>query len=320
MKKYLILLSLTLLSVSCTESSHHGMTVPTDIVYLYPNGQGVDCGIVEDGVQVTCGPLESTMCEGEEMVDSDRVYSNTGDQARMEIYIPEKCNGQMVVNCPGGGYMCTCCQSEGDFAAEWFTAHGIAVCTLIYREPYGHAGVPLRDIQNAFRYCRYHAAEWGVKQIGVIGYSAGGHLAASASTLFVDDITRPDFAILIYPWISNVDFITDAVNGSRDALLKGQEHLYGYYSLEYQVKENTPRTAIFLSSNDIVVPPEHSWAYYNALRTKGVPAEIHIYPYGFHGWGFNTYETAGYDMLEDYRASFFYSLETFLSETKKISW
>ena len=311
MKKSLILAA-CLAVAACSQKPYEGMDAPSKIVYLYPEGQNVDKGIVENGIAITEGPGESTCCEGGERCDSARVYFNTGDEARMEIYLPENCGGQMIINCPGGGYICTCCQSEGDFAAKWFTSKGVAVCTVIYRLPNGHCTAPLTDVQNAFRYCRHHAAEWGINQMGIIGYSAGGNLAASASTLFVDDITRPDFSVLIYPHISMVAASTEVTDACANNLTGGDPAKKEYYSLEKRVSPKTPMTMIYLSEDDGIVPPAQSLLYYSALMENGVKAGLHIFPKGYHGWGFNTMETAGYDMLEEYREEFFHSLEHFL--------
>ena len=104
---------------------------------------------------------------------------------------------------PGGGYTNLAMRHEGYWVAEWLNERGIAACILVYRMPRGtHHQAPIIDVQNAFRYCRHHAPEWGVRQIGVMGFSAGGHLAACASTLYVDEVTRPDFSILVYPVIT----------------------------------------------------------------------------------------------------------------------
>ena len=279
-----------------------GTQVLKETVFLYPEGQSSASG----------GPGESNCTEEPESTDAEGRCFHTGDEARLVLSIPKHCNGQMVISCPGGGYTCTCCKSEGALAAEWFSSHGIAECTLVYREPYGHDTVPLTDVQNAMRYCRAHAAEWGVRQIGVIGYSAGGHLAASASTLFTDEETRPDFAILCYPWISLTREQSPATEEARSNLVGDDMDKAAYWSLEDRVTDRTPRTIIFHSADDGIVPVEQSWLYYSALKAHGVPAELHIFPHGYHGWGFSTRENSGGDMLEEYREVFFQNLIQFL--------
>ncbi len=115
----------------------------------------------------------------------------------------------------------------------------------------GHPSVPLTDVQNAFRYCRAHAGEWGISQIGVMGFSAGGHLAASASTLFVDELTRPDFSVLVYPVISFDEFVTHA--GTRLNLVgpRAGKDMVEYYSLDRRVGPDTPPTLLLLSADKL---------------------------------------------------------------------
>ena len=259
---------------------------------LYPGGQNSDAGIVENGVQVTLGPLESNGWEGSLVNTKGRpeVYDHVADGARMDIYLPENGNGQMVVVCPGGAYWNVCAKFEGYTVAEWLAERGIACCVLIYRLPNHHCEVPLRDVQNALRYCRHHAVQWGIRQIGVMGFSAGGHLAASASTLYTDAGTRPDFSVLIYPVITMDEEFTH--KGSRDNLLPpgSDSSLADRYSLEKRVTSDTPVTFIALSADDDIVPPENSIRYFRAMQAHGVPGELHIYSTGGHGWGFPRYD------------------------------
>ena len=274
-------------------------------VYLYPQGQTVDMGIVENGAGVTLGPGEDNGLRGEEWVvgPTGNTY-NIGDGARMDIYLPDNPNGLMVINCPGGAYLFVCSETEGRHTAEWLVSQGVTVCNLYYRVPNGHKEVPLRDVQNAFRYCRFHAADWGVRKIGVMGYSAGGHLAASASTLYVDEDTKPDFSILIYPVISMADDLTHRL--SRKNLLgeNPSEADMEHYSLQNRVNQYTPETFLALSADDPAVPIENSLVYFDALRRCGVKSTMHIYPEGGHGWGF--------DLLKNYLDTFESDLLAFL--------
>lgn len=284
------------------------------IVYLYPEGQGVDKGIVEDGVAITLGPGEDNGRHGPETVKPSGDVYDIGDSARMEFYFPEKPNGLMVINCPGGAYWFVSEVNEGYCTAEWLLSQGIAVCNMFYRLPYGHKTVPLTDVQNAFRYCRYHAAEWGIDKIGVMGFSAGGHLAASASTLYVDDITRPDFSVLIYPVISMEKGVTH--QGSKDNLLgktPSAEDVQ-WYSLHKRVDSRTPVTFLGLSANDGGVPVRNSIDYFYALRAHGVTAQMHIYPSGGHGWGFNHPPYRRGDGLGVYRDVFKQDLARFFKD------
>ena len=214
--------------------------------------------------------------------------SDISKMARIDLYFPKKPNGQMVVVCPGGGYRYAASFREGIHVAEWMLERGITVAVLKYRIPNGHCKVPLTDVHNTFRYCREHAQEWGVNQIGIIGFSAGGHLAASGSTLWVDEATRPDFSILVYPVITMEIGVTH--KGTRERLITENavwnHHVADWYSLEKQVTRFTPPTFLALCSDDKVVPAENSLMYYNSLIDHDVPAELHIWPNGGHGWGF----------------------------------
>ena len=291
-----------------------------ETVLLYPEGQGVNKGIVEDGVAITLGPGESTEATSPEFVKESGNVGNVGDSARMVIYLPEKPNGQMVVICPGGGYSNLAMNHEGHWVAEWLNDRGIAACIVVYRMPRGmHHQAPLIDVQNAFRYCRHHAADWGVRQIGVMGFSAGGHLAACASTLFVDEVTRPDFSILVYPVITFDEAVKK--KGTLEQLTDGgrRKDLMEYYSLENRVTEQTPPAILLLSEDDKGVIPEHSWRYFEQLRLHGVQGELHVLPYGGHGWGWKTSDKSGKpDPLHDgVREVFFHCVDNFLERRAK---
>ena len=247
--------------------------------------------------------------------------SDISKMARIDLYFPKKPNGQMVVVCPGGGYRYAASFREGIHVAEWMLERGITVAVLKYRIPNGHCKVPLTDVHNTFRYCREHAAQWGVNQIGIIGFSAGGHLAATGSTLWIDEVTRPDFSILVYPVITMEIGVTH--KGTRERLITENavwnHHVADWYSLEKQVTRFTPPTFLALCSDDKVVPAENSLMYYNALIDHDVPAELHIWPNGSHGWGFASekYNGKGNDRFSEYRAEFEVSLERWLQKVKK---
>lgn len=196
-----------------------------------------------------------------------------------------KATGQAVVICPGGGYARLAMDHEGWQMARWFASEGVTAAVLKYRLPNAHPEVPLEDVRQALRILGgLEAGTTGFTpdRVGVVGCSAGGHLAAMASTL---SDHKPAFAVLFYPVISARDDI--AHKGSFDRLL-GETRTpeqSAHYSLENQVTESTPPTLLLLSDDDRSVPPVNSTAYYEALKRHGIPATMHIYPEGGHGWG-----------------------------------
>ena len=200
---------------------------------------------------------------------------------------PAQATGQAVVICPGGGYISLAYGHEGLDVAEWMNEHGITAVVLRYRMPNGHPEIPLKDAQTALKLVRQKAADWHVdpNRVGIMGFSAGGHLAATAATHFTGPEDRPDFSILIYPVITMDERYTHKV--SREELI-GRDapiELVDRYSNEKQVSDRTPVTFLALSDDDGGVPPVNSTMYYEALKAHGVPAELHVYPSGGHGWG-----------------------------------
>ncbi len=277
---------------------------------------------------------ESNGLTGPETINEHGTLGNISVNARIDLYFPKKASGQMVVVCPGGGYAYVSSYNEGVYAADWLTSKGITVAVVKYRMPNGHWEVPLTDVQNAFRYCREHAAEWGVDQIGVMGFSAGGHLAASATNLFVDDVTKPDFSVLIYPVILMDDEYThkgtkflltgrpDKWNDKSKSVTEWEADMAKYsgllerYSLDLQVNDNTPTSFIAHCTDDRTVPVENTLRYYRSLVEHNVPAEVHIYPKGGHGWGFSTVKNVGWDGLGYCREEYFNSLERWLKSLR----
>ena len=205
-----------------------------------------------------------------------------------------------IVVCPGGGYARLAIDHEGWDVAEWLSRQGIAAFILTYRLPSDQIMKekrvgPLQDVQEAIRVVRRHAAEWRIdpNKIGVMGFSAGGHLAATASTLYdekvypVPDTTsaRPDFTVLGYPVISMESGITHS--GSRDNLLGPHPtpEEARNFSADERVDRKTPPAFIVHAADDQTVPLENSINYMQALRRAGVPCELHIYQSGGHGFG-----------------------------------
>lgn len=263
---------------------------------------------------------EANGLTGPEKVNENGNIGNISDLARIDLYFPKNPNGQMIVVCPGGGYSIVASYHEGLYVAEWLLEKGISVCVVKYRMPGGKRRVPNDDVENAFRYCRSHAAEWGITQIGIMGFSAGGHLAATTSTLWSEEQTRPDFSVLIYPVITMETGYTH--KGTREKLLTEratwQHHVIEKYSLENQVTRFTPPTFIAHSSDDFTVPVENSLRYYNRLIDNDVPAEIHIWPTGGHGWGWRSekYAGKGKDIFSYARDEFYRSLERWLESIR----
>ncbi len=221
----------------------------------------------------------------------------------LTVYPASHPNGMAIIMCPGGGYGGLAMKHEGHDMAPWFNTQGITYAVLKYRMPNGHHEVPLSDAEQAIRMVREHAAEWGVnpQRVGIMGASAGGHLAASLATLYSSDKTRPDFQILFYPVISMQKGVTHG--GSRKNLIgeNPSQELEQKYSLERQVSPRTPQAFIMLSSDDNAVPPINGIGYFLALRDHKVPASLHAYPTGGHGWGFRdnfTYKRQWTEELE----------------------
>jgi acetyl esterase/lipase len=221
------------------------------------------------------------------------------------VYLPTKvyATGQAVVICPGGGYVRLAYDKEGLDIAKWLNSKGIAAAVLKYRLPISSNNIvpyksPLLDAKRAIRMVRYYASKWNIdkNKIGVMGFSAGGHLASTLGTHFdygdpnatneIDKMSsRPDFMVLGYPVIT---FTKPFMHkGSRDALLgeNPDSSLIKFYSNELQVKDDTPPTFIVQADDDGAVPVENSIVFFEALHKKNIPVEMHIYPEGGHGFG-----------------------------------
>ena len=248
------------------------------------------------------GAPNSNELSGAEQRQNNGEVSNVTEPT-LTVYPAARPNGMAIIMCPGGGYSRLAMNHEGHDMAPWLNTQGITYAVLKYRMPNGHHEVPLSDAEQAIRLLREHAAEWGVnpQRVGIMGASAGGHLAASLDTLYSSDKSRPDFQILFYPVISMQKGITHG--GSRKNLLgeSPSQELEQKYSLERQVSPRTPQAFIMLSSDDDVVPPINGIGYFLALRDHKVPASLHAYPTGGHGWGFRdsfTYKRQWTEELE----------------------
>ena len=225
--------------------------------------------------------------EGEAYEDKPYRLVNT-TKAVLYVYNADqaKATGQAVVLCPGGGYGKLSIDQEGFLMAQWLAKNGIAAFVLEYRLPNGHKEVPLEDAVEAIRVVRKKAKRYNIDpaKVGIMGFSAGGHLAASASNMpEVKD--RPNFSILFYPVLTANNYTTH--RGSfRNLLGSGfTEKDADEFSMEKLVSENTPPTILLLSDNDKTVPAAGAAMYYAALRYHGVKAAMYIFPEGGHGWG-----------------------------------
>lgn len=222
----------------------------------------------------------------------------------LTVYLPakEKSNGAAVIICPGGGYARLSIKKEGDDVAKVLSEWGVAAFVLKYRLPDDSIMEkkeigPLQDAQRAIQVVRSRAAEFNVdpKKVGIMGFSAGGHLAATAGTHFKKAVIpnkprvnlRPDFLILMYPVISLTDSL--AHKGSQTNLLgkNPSQDKIKEFSNEFQVTKKIPPTFLVHAKDDKTVKVENSIYFYNALQKKKVPAEIHLYEKGGHGFGLN---------------------------------
>lgn len=262
--------------------------------YVMVSGQQHRIPVWPDGP-----PNSNGITVPEEQFDGVRIRNVSVPE--MFVYLPEASlnTGAAVVICPGGGYQVLAMDHEGHDMARWLADNGIAGIVLKYRLPNGHHEIPATDARQAIRTVRANAAEWGIDihKVGVAGSSAGGHLAATVGTRFDSGnfdseegpgamSSRPDFLLLLYPVISLKEEWVHA--GSRRSLLGDGNlnyELVAFYSNELHATAETPPTFLVLADNDGTVVPHHSVMFYMALKSHGVPAEMHIFQEGGHGFG-----------------------------------
>jgi acetyl esterase/lipase len=246
------------------------------------------------------GPIPSSInADNQETRDKGAIKNVSVPDLTVFLPAPGTGNGSAVIVCPGGGYGMLVIEREGYRVAKELNKAGIAAFVLKYRLPSDRTMKdkslgPLQDAQQAIRIVREHAAEWKIDpaKIGIMGFSAGGHLAATAGThfdsTFIDNpkktSLRPDFMILVYPVISLLDKVGhkgSAVNllGQAPTMEKVK-----YFSNELQVTASTPPTYLTHAGDDTVVPVSNSIIFYQALNAKGVPSDLHIYSKGEHGY------------------------------------
>lgn len=215
-----------------------------------------------------------------------RLVNTTKAQLYVYNADPAKATGQAVVICPGGGYAKLSMDQEGYLMAQWLAKNGIAAFVLEYRLPNGHREVPLEDTVEAIRIVRKKAKKFNIDpaKVGVMGFSAGGHLAASVSNIPpVED--RPNFSILFYPVVI-ANHYTSHSGSFRNLLGKGFAQADAdEFSMDKLASENTPPTILLLSDDDATVPAAGAAMYYTSLRYHGVRAAMYVFPEGKHGWG-----------------------------------
>jgi acetyl esterase/lipase len=254
-------------------------------------------------INLYAGPIPGAIQTTDSVIVKDGVFAKVS-RPSLTLYLPDeaKANGAAVIICPGGGYSVLVLQKEGTDIALYFQSHGVAAFVLKYRLPNDAIMAdksigPLQDAQQAIKLVKEHAKEWHLDsgRVGIMGFSAGGHLASTASTHFTKAVIenrgntslRPDFSLLVYPVISMTDSLGH--RGSRDNLLgksptPAQIELY---SNELQVTAQTPPAFLIHAADDKVVDVDNSIVYFEALRHNKIPAEMHIYPKGNHGFVLN---------------------------------
>lgn len=262
MKKILTTLAAIMLGFALSAQT---FPTPDTIFNLWPDGAPTENGL-----------------SGEEK--DFGTHSSNISKATLAVFLPEKSNGLAILVCPGGGYSSVWDKTEGYANARWYTNQGIVYAVLKYRLPNGHKEIPLDDVHEAMRIMKSHASEYGFQKLGVLGCSAGGHLASTAATHYSTPEERPDFQILHYPVISadpSFAHMGSIINlTGRNSTQEERDE----YSNEKKVTSDTPPAFIMANTDDNVVPVRNSIEYYNALVANGVSAALHIYPVGGHGW------------------------------------
>ncbi len=258
------------------------LTKAQNIIKLWPNG----------------APGKVVSPKPEETFDGKRVRYVS--DPTLTIYLPDNLlnTKAAVLICPGGGYGMEAMDHEGYDVAEFLKSKGIAGIVLKYRLPYGHSELPLQDAQQAMRLIRSQADSWAIdpSKIGIAGFSAGGHLASTLSTHFDlgnNDSSnptgklscRPDFSVLIYPVVTFKEEWGHM--GSRENLIgkTNDWKIIENFCNELQVTDQTPPAFIALADDDLAVKPRNSIEYYLSLKKHNIPAELHIFKEGGHGFG-----------------------------------
>ena len=270
------------------------------ILMISANAQNNVLKIWPDGIP---GSIININYFEKSMVTNERVsrYEKVTDPS-ITVFLPavEKATGAAVLICPGGGYGVLSFDHEGFAIARWLNDNGIAGIILKYRLPSDlimkdKSVGPLQDAQEAMRIIRRKASEWKIDpwKVGVIGFSAGGHLASTLSTHYAEKVyevkdttsARPDFSLLIYPVISFDSSFTHS--GSRKNLIgdNPSDEAVKHFSNELLITDNTPPAFLVHSADDKVVPVKNSIVYFEGLVKNNIPAELHVFQKGGHGYG-----------------------------------
>ncbi len=251
-------------------------------------------------------PNQKESNEAETQKQEDIFWVGNVQVPTLEMFLPTKraATGKAVIICPGGAYHHLAYDWEGTDFAKWLNSRGITAFVLKYRLPESQSLIlnykaPLQDAQRALRTVRFHAEKWNLNpdKIGIMGFSAGGHLASTLGTHFQEPNThtedkidvlraRPDFMVLVYPVISMKDAYTHL--GSRTSLIgeNPKPELVDYFSNELHVTPKTPPTFLVHASDDDAVSVMNSIVIYEALQKENIETEMHIYPKGGHGFAF----------------------------------
>ncbi|MGE0079278.1 MAG: alpha/beta hydrolase [Bacteroidales bacterium] len=267
---------------------------------LYASAQDMTIKLWENGVP---GSKQDTSYKETTILNKQRPRILKVTDPEIQIFIPDTniSTGTAILICPGGGYERLAIDHEGWDVAKWLNSMGITGIVLKYRLPSDAIMIdktigPLQDVQEAIRTIRRNAAKWNIdpNKIGVIGFSAGGHVAGIASTMYNEKVyntdtisARPDFSILIYSVLSMQSFTH---SGSKKNLLGDapSQELTDKFSNELHVNKQTPPAFLVHSQDDKSVPVENSIRYFQALIKNSIPAELHIYEKGGHGYGLAT--------------------------------
>ncbi len=227
-----------------------------------------------------------------------------GGEANMVSFLPEHPSGKAIVGIPGGGYSMLSNTHEGTQWSDWLNKQGIAYFVVNYRLPHGDRSIPIGDVEKGFRIVRDSASVWGINphDVGIMGFSAGGHLASVISTMSPYEV-RPDFTILFYPVISMDERVShkySCINFLGEEGYKNPE-LVKKYSTNNAVKRHLTPPAIIITANDdrLVPPVTNAIAYYSAMRNAGNECTMHIYPTGDHGFGVGPWFKYHDQMLTD---------------------